>query len=106
LSELKLTFDRPSEATVELLVGEHRERLRIGLDGVPRFSPNNLVNLPSATTGEWIGENAFLLQINLVGGINHYEIKLSFAQQTSDVTVELRERTGLNNERFTGVLSS
>jgi hypothetical protein len=106
LRELRLRFGESSHATVELLVGEHRELLRIGLDGVPRFSPNSLVNLPSATTGRWIGENTFLLQINLVSGINYYEIKISFSEQDNVVAVELRERTGLNNDRFTGVLSN
>lgn len=104
LRELTLRFAEPSEATVDLLVASHRHLLRIGLDGVPRFSPNSLVKLPSATTGRWIGENTFLLQINLVGGINYYEIKLSFPEQDNNVAVELKERTGLNNERFNGVL--
>ena len=105
LRELTLKFDGSAEAKAELLVDRHHEHFVVGLDGVERFSPNTLVDLPAACRGEWIGNNTFLLQINLVGGINFYMVKLTFSNQSKKVIVNLSERTGLNEEQFSGVVS-
>ncbi len=105
LQELRLTFNGSSEAAADLFIGAHHEHFAVGLDGVDRFSPDTLVNLPSACRGEWMNERAFVLRINLVGGINCYELKLDFSADSTRVKVHLSERTGLNEEQFEGVLS-
>jgi hypothetical protein len=105
LRELTLKFDGSAEAKAELLVDGHKEHFLVGLDGVERFSPSTLVDLPAACRGEWIGKDAFLLQINLVGGINFYMAQLTFSNQSNKVIVNLSERTGLNEEQFSGVVS-
>jgi hypothetical protein len=105
LEEITLTFNGAPEGAVELLWLGHRERFKIGLDGVDRFSPNTIVDLPTACTGEWLDEATFDLRINLVGGINYYEMKLNFADQDGKVGVRLSERTGLVDERIVGVLA-
>src|SRR5262249_48264611 len=105
LRELTLAFNGSSEATAELFIGEHHEHFAVGLDGVDRFSPDTLVNLPTACRGEWMNDHTFVLRINLVGGINFYELKFDFAAESTRVNVHLSERTGLNAEQFEGVLS-
>jgi hypothetical protein len=106
LRELTLKFSEPSEAGVDLLVMGHQLSLRVGLDGVERFSPNRLVDLPAASKGRWLGDDTFLLQINFVGAINFYTLRLTFSDLGGNVEVQLSERTGLNEERFTGRISS
>jgi len=103
LRELALEFKGSAEARAELVIGADRGRFLVGLDGVERISTNTLVKLPAASKGGWMGEETFLLQVNLAGGINCYTLKLSFADEARKVDVELSERTGLNEEKFTGV---
>jgi CubicO group peptidase (beta-lactamase class C family) len=104
LKELTLKFKEASEAETEILLDKTREHFKVGLDGVERFSGSKLVNLPAAAQGRWTSDHTFLLQLDLVGGINCYEIKLTFEDRSERVEISLSERTGLNNERFTGVL--
>jgi len=102
LSTLVLEFNGSAEAQAELLWDEHRERCRLGLDGVERFSTNSFVNLPAAGKGQWLGDDTFLLQMDLVGGINCYRFKLTFSEEGKRVQVALSERTSLNEESFDG----
>lgn len=96
LGSLALRFDDSSEATLELLWAGHAERYPVGLDGVPRFAVNAIVGLPVATTGTWRDERTFDLQIDLVGGINCYELQLRFGEGGGEVDVKIRERSGLD----------
>jgi len=102
LRELTLEFKGSTEAVADLMVGADHAHFRVGMDGVERISTNALVKLPAASKGRWMGET-FLLQVDLVGGINCYTLKLSFSDQGRKVDVGLNERTGLNDERFSGV---
>ena len=54
--------------------------------------------------GQWIDENRFVLRIDLVAGINCYDLKLNFSDNATRVSVDLIERTGLIEEQFSGVL--
>jgi CubicO group peptidase (beta-lactamase class C family) len=105
LRELILKFNGSAEAKAELVLDGHHEHFLLGLDGVERFSPSTLVDLPAASTGEWVGNETFLLKINLVGGINFYTVKLAFSGQSKQVAIGLSERTGLNEEQFSAVVS-
>jgi hypothetical protein len=40
----------------------------------------------AACKGEWIGEDVFLLRINLVGGITCYEMRLKFSAEKESIT--------------------
>ena len=105
VSTLSVRFDDSAEARAELLWNGQRVPFRIGLDSVERFSMNPLVNLPQAAKGQWLDENTFLLRLDLVGGINFYFLKLTFSDDGKKVVVELKERTGLNEEQFSGDVS-
>jgi len=102
---LTLDFKNPAETNAEILWNQERVNCPLGLDGVERFSTNPLVNLPQAARGHWLGTNTFLLELNLVGAINFYRFKLSFAENGKTLAVDLNERTGLNDERFSGVVA-
>jgi len=102
---LTLDFKNDTEANAEILWNQERVNCPLGLDGVERFSTNPLVNLPQAARGRWLGADTFLLEINLVGAINFYRLKLRFANDGKKLAVDLNERTGLNDERITGVVA-
>jgi CubicO group peptidase (beta-lactamase class C family) len=102
---LELNFKNSAEAYAEILWNQERVNCPLGLDGVERFSTNELVNLPQAAKGRWLRDDTFLLELNLVGGINFYRLKLSFAENGETIAVALNERTGLNDELFTGVVA-
>jgi len=102
---LTLDFKNATEANAEILLNQDRLNCPLGLDGVERFSTNPLVNLPQAAKGQWLRDDTFLLELNLVGAINFYRLELRFAENGKTVAVALNERTGLNDERFTGVMA-
>ena len=105
LSAVSVKFDGSAEAQAELVWDGHRESYRLGLDGVGRFSTNTLVNLPCLASGQWLNDDTFLLQLDLVGGINCYRFNLVFGDQGRKLSVKLSERTGLNEEQFDGTVS-
>jgi CubicO group peptidase (beta-lactamase class C family) len=105
LSTMSVKFDGSAEAHAELAWDGRRERYRVGLDGVGRFSTNTLVNLPCLTQGQWLNDDTFLLQLDLVGGINFYSFNLVFGEQGRKLSVKLSERTGLNEEQFDGTVT-
>ena len=105
LTSLALGFNRSAQATAEIMWDERPVRIPVGLEGVPLFSDNPLIKLPQAATGQWLTDDTFELRLDLVGGINFYRITLKFGVQGRSVQVALSERTGLNEETFTGVAS-
>lgn len=104
ISALTLRFDEPNQAQTEFVWDGHRVPFGVGLDAVERFSPNPLTNLPQAAKGEWTDQTTFLLNVDLVGGINLYRFKLVFSEGGDSLKASLSERTGLNNEQFAGTL--
>ena len=102
LSALSLRFTETAEAAVRLTrLGQHMD-CPVGLDGVERSSTNTLADLPFASKGRWLTGDTFHLQLDRVGGINCYEFTIRFALSGDAVSISLKERTGLNNEAFTG----
>ena len=105
LRALTLEFLRPAEARAEFLWNGSHVNCPLGLDGVERFSTNPLVDLPQAGKGRWLGKDTFLLEVNLVGAINFYTLKLAFAESGETMNASLSERTGLNNEQLSGAVA-
>ena len=100
ISSLTLTFNNSSEASFRLKWNGQDVAFSIGLNAVERFSTNPLVGLPQAAKGAWLDDKSFLLELDLVGGVNFYHIRLTFSEGKVDVAVS--ERTGLNPETFSG----
>jgi hypothetical protein len=104
LSEMTLRFSAPSAAAVRLVRQGTELRSPVGLDDVERFSTDDLLGLPFAAKGGWLGDDTFLLQIDRVGGINRYDFRFTFSSDAKTVKISLKEHTGLNNESFTGAV--
>jgi CubicO group peptidase (beta-lactamase class C family) len=102
LSAFTLNFSDSAEASIDVVWQGRSEHLRIGLDGVDRFSTLSLVDLPAAAKGSWETGNTFVLRLDLAGAINNYLFKLAFSEEGKGVSVALTEQTGLNREEFSG----
>jgi hypothetical protein len=72
----------------------------VGLDGVPRVSPEGRFGLPVAVSGAWENGSTFVLTYDEVGNINAVRLRLTFSG--SDVTVEMSERSGLMEAQLHG----
>lgn len=102
LKSFSLTFSRPNEAVVRLEFTDGRiEQRPVGLDGVPRISAARRFGLAVALQGAWETEHTFQLEYNEVANINSYAFSMTFSGD-NDVTVEVKERTGLSNLTFHG----
>ncbi|HKQ39782.1 MAG TPA: serine hydrolase [Verrucomicrobiae bacterium] len=102
LGTIGFTFGSPAEAKATVTWNNRTVSFPVGLDGVDRFSVNPLNSLSQAAKGKWLNVNTFVLSINLVGGINIYDLRHTFSQDGQTVQVAIAEATGLANERFAG----
>jgi hypothetical protein len=68
------------------------EEHAVGLDGVPRLSPDGKSGHRAALLGQW-RSNAFLLDYNEIARIDDYRLYLTPAP--GGLSVHLTERTGL-----------
>lgn len=94
LRSLTLTFPGGDAAQLQLDLSDRRDGPRpVGLDGVPRISPDGRFGLPVALSGAWENGATFVLDYNEVANINAYRLRLTFDDQ--GVTVELSERSGV-----------
>lgn len=102
LKSIALAFEGGKEASARMQVAQYPEmRLRIGLDGKDRFSPDGHLRLPACARGWWESDNEFVLDLNTIANINHYRMSLKF---TGDlVYVTINEATGqYKNLQVTG----
>jgi hypothetical protein len=58
--------------------------------------------LPAAARGAWERDNVFVVDLDEVGNINRWRIRMKFKDET--VRVTMREATGLPTTRFRGRL--
>jgi hypothetical protein len=101
---MKKAEKRTSVSSEMTRLGEQL-RSAIGLDDLERFSTDTFVGLPFATKGKWLTEDTLHLQIDRVAGINCYDFSFAFSSDGKAVSVTLKERTGLNNETFNGIIA-
>lgn len=93
LRGLQLTFGAGSEALLQLEFADGiKEGHPVGLDGVPRFSPDLRSGHRVALLGQW-RTNGFLLDYDQVARIDDYRLYLT--PTPSGLNVHLTERTGL-----------
>lgn len=104
LSTICLTFAGPAEARATVTWSRKTMSFPIGLDGVGRFSMNALNGLSQAAKGRWLNDHTFGFTLDLVGGINNYEVRHTFSQDGQSVQMAVSEATGLVNEQFEGTL--
>src|SRR5712692_7233350 len=105
LKKLSLTFASQTEAALRLtFMDNHAEVRPVGLDGVPRISPNGRYGLPAAVKGWWEGPQTFVLDYDEIGNVNHYQIRLKF--NGKHISVEVTERTHDVEAKFAGNLEN
>jgi CubicO group peptidase (beta-lactamase class C family) len=86
-------FDRNDTAVAELEFVDGRvEKRLVGLDGVPRLSPNGRFGLPVALQGSWTDASTFVFDYDEVANINSFVCRFTFHGRQA--TVYLKERTG------------
>ena len=101
LKSFSLTFSGSNKAVVRLEFTDGRiEQRPIGLDGVPRISPGGRFGLPVALKGAWESNDTFVFNYNEVANINSYSFRMTFSGV--DVSVQLKEKTGLKEGKFHG----
>lgn len=106
LKELTMTFRPRLEATVRLAFADDRftDKLvsvrPVGLDGIPRLSPDGRFGLPVGLKGFWRDNTTFVLDYDEIANINHYQFELKFSEK--DVSIQLSEKTGTVNLSFAG----
>jgi CubicO group peptidase (beta-lactamase class C family) len=107
LEELTLAFKPGAEATVRMAFADHRftdkllSERPIGLDDVPRFSPDGRFGLPVGLKGFWKDDTTFVLDYDEIANINHYQFELEFLGE-KNVSIRLSEKTGTVNLSFAG----
>ena len=101
LKSFSLTFSGHNEAVVQLESADGRvERRPLGLDGIPRLSPDGRFGLPVPLQGRWESHSTFVFDYDEVANINSYRFRLTFVQD--GVSIELSEKTGLVDAVFQG----
>lgn len=95
LKSFSLSFSGGATAQLQLELADRLEGTRpVGLDGVPRISPHGRFGLPVALSGAWEDGNTFVLDLNEVGNINNFRLRLAFVD-AEEVFVEITESSGL-----------
>ncbi len=104
LAEARLTFGpSPKQqqfgASARMLRSTSVTETRpIGLDGVPRISPQGMLGMPVALRGDWIDNQTFQLEYNEIANTNTYLLRLHFSDNR--LKIEASERTGLFRESY------
>lgn len=87
LKTLSLRFAASNEAVLEFLLWKDPMVMRVGLDGLYRFSTS-----PSKPTiaakGEWRRDDEFVIDFTEADGINHFRIGLSFKDEELTIDIE------------------
>jgi hypothetical protein len=89
----------PLEASTDLtLIGQdgtlEEVTLPIGMDGVLRFSGQEVREFEVGMMGEWTSPTTFVLRYHPVAGVDHMDITFDFGTDTADVDIEFFDRTG------------
>jgi hypothetical protein len=86
------SFDNTNTASAALEFADGQlERRVVGLDGVPRLSPDGPFGLPVALQGSWTDTSTFLFDYDEVGNINAFVCRFTFEGKTA--TVDVKERS-------------
>ena len=100
LQTLGLRFTGTKEATLEITLPEGQFVLPVGLDGIYRFAKRAPGNSLAALKGLWESQSQFALTFNTVSGINAYQMKMNFLNNS--LNLEVDEVTGLVHEKIEG----
>jgi CubicO group peptidase (beta-lactamase class C family) len=88
----------PSEARVELTLANPDGTIEafvlpVGLDGVPRFSEEEVRGFQVGMSGQWTSPTNLFMSYDPVAGVEHLSIDAEFENDTRDVTIDFVDRT-------------
>ncbi|PYR93829.1 MAG: 6-aminohexanoate hydrolase [Acidobacteria bacterium] len=87
------TFDHTDTAFARLEFADGRVEGRpLGLDAVPRLSPDGRFGLPVALQGSWEAPSTFVFDYDEVANINSFLCRFTFDQ--GNAVVQVKERSG------------
>jgi CubicO group peptidase (beta-lactamase class C family) len=90
-----LRFDSKSDVAFERTTTSGTFQMRVGMDGVPRFSDDSPTGFPIGLLGEWVSPDVFLLLYDEVAaGTNHLRIQVSVAEGADSIEVEFSDPGG------------
>lgn len=106
IAALTFHFTGPGKAAVTVEESSGRRTTQpIGLDGVPRLSPNpDAPEHLEALQGKWKTPDTFVLDIDQVAKISFFEVALTFHRDA--LAGVMSERTGLGEAAFCGRAAS
>lgn len=100
LDRFAITFNRDRDAFARLELSDRTLLLPVGLDGRYRIADQAIDGIHPGTRGVWQTPSRFVLELDLIGKIDHYTLGMTFGGDT--VSIELRERTGLMQQTLRG----
>ena len=100
LQRFSLTFNEDREAIARLELRDRTLLLPVGLDGRYRIADQAIDGIHPGTRGAWQTPSRFVLELDLIGKIDHYTLGITFAGDVA--SIELRERTGLMQQTLRG----
>lgn len=100
LQRFSITFHEDDDAVARLELRDQTLLLPVGLDGRYRIADQAIDGIHPGTRGTWRTPSQFVLELDLIGKIDHYTLGMTFADNS--VSIELSERTGLMRETLQG----
>jgi CubicO group peptidase (beta-lactamase class C family) len=100
LRRFSITFEPGRDAVAQLELLDQTLVLPVGLDGRFRISDQAIDGIRPGARGTWRTSSEFVLEVDLIGKIDHYTLDFTFDGDA--VRVELNERTGLMRETLHG----
>ena len=97
---MQLSFLDAAQASAEIALRVGQVTVPIGLDGAFRFGTDPRTGEPIAGRGRWLGADEFLLEIDTIGRISFFSLRLGF--QGDKVSIQVTERAGLIAAELTG----
>lgn len=100
LQRFSITFNEDRDAVAKLELRDQTLLLPVGLDGRYRIADQAIDGIHPGTRGTWRTPSQFVLELDLIGKIDHYTLGITFAGD--NVSIELSERTGLMRQTLHG----
>ena len=100
LQRFAITFNEGRDAIAKLDLRDRTLLLPVGLDGRYRIADQAIDGIHPGTRGAWQTPSRFVLELDLIGKIDHYTLGMTFAGDS--VSIDLRERTGLIQQTLRG----
>jgi CubicO group peptidase (beta-lactamase class C family) len=100
LQRFSITFEPDRDAVAWLELRDQTLVLPVGLDGRFRIADQAIDGIRPGARGAWRTSSEFVLEVDLIGKIDHYTLDITF--EGENVRVELSERTGLMQQTLQG----